>query len=319
MILCSVQSHLRSKSAERNCAVVVGYDADMKWEQLERGSLRLSDTTRFRLARPSDDDFINEMGDLSGGYRTQLPVTDAQYAAGLNACLSRRGGYWKKIQEVYNNSVNSESERHPIVAATAASAFDLIAIQGKKRVGALSVGASHSLIDSVIHNIHDHQLLSLVGGLPKLISLAVIPEVRGEGIGGDLMVILGRLLSRMGSPGIYGQCDDSSSLVRFYEEHHFTVLPSGIPLNVWPVAGRHVVLSSALIRTTSDESQGPFIAPEPGQRMMFRLTEAETGTAARMVSLNEVAAASEGAEVEATRLRPGWFARMRNRFEQWFR
>lgn len=290
----------------------------MKWEQLESRSLRLNDTTRFRLARPEDKEFLHEMGKLSGGVRTQLPVDEREYAVALKAALRQRGGYFKKIVEVHNNSVDSGKYPHPMIPAIIASSFDLIAVQGKRRVGAMSVGASHSLVAGMLGRVDDHQLLSLVIGLPKLISLAVIPEVKGEGIGADLLSVLAGLLTRMGCVGIYGECDDARKLVKFYEQHKFTVLPKKTPLNTWPVAGRHVVQSSPLLRKTSHETQGPFIMPDKEQRIMFRLSDSESETASRMASLNEVPVEVEAEETEIESSRPNWVTRARNWLGRWF-
>lgn len=296
----------------KECAPVVRYDAKMKWGQLEFRSLRLNDTTRFRLARPSDHDFLTEMGRLSGGVRSRLPITEPGYAAGIKASLSRPGGYVRTVIEAHNKSVDSSTDLHPIVAAVKAGSFDVIAVQGKNRVGAMSVGASQVLLGSLMGKIDDHQLLSLVTTFPKLISLAVIPEVKGDGIGGDLMAVLGQLLSRMGCAGIYGECDDVPSLVRFYEQHQFTVLAARQPLNTWPVGGRHVVQSSALIRQMSHESQGPFIMADEGQRVMFRLSGNETETLRQLATLNEVPTeeAKVDGNVKIQRPRASWFGRV---------
>ena len=44
----------------------------------------------------------------------------------------------------------------------------------------------------------------------------------------------------MGCVGIFGECEDRDSLLRFYKSCGMTVLDAGQHLNVFPVAGTHV-------------------------------------------------------------------------------
>lgn len=241
---------------------------------------------RVRLARPDDHVFVGEMAELAEAHKKSSLSESPSFQKGVRAGLSYPGGYWRAVGDAYNRAVDSSGGESAIAVAMAASAFSLVVSRGKERLGALSVGSSATVLQHLLENVDSRQVISLVVGLPKLKSLAVIPQAQGDGIGSQMLTFLGQLLQQLGSVGLYGSVKDDGPLIRFYRTHGWQVLQPGQPLNTWPIAGGHIAKHRTL------PSDGPLIQAEPGMRMMFLTPGSETETEAELHRLNPTGAVS---------------------------
>lgn len=242
----------------------------MKFEQLKRKSIPAGRDLRVRLARTEDQSFVERMNDAAGAQRPSDRITQPLYQVGIRAALDRPGGYWNTVREIYNRTGQQQQDiGQALTSAIDAASFDLVATKDGERIGLVSIGASYPLILGLLDTLGadgQHQALSLIMGLPKLVSLTVEEEERGRGYGADLLDTTQRILSRMGCIGLFGECEDQDGLVRFYESSGMTVLDAGQPLNVFPVAGLHVTTGQI-----GDPRQGPLVAAEQGFRIFYGL------------------------------------------------
>lgn len=243
----------------------------MKFQQLKHKSIPIGGGLRMRLARPSEDqEFIERMNSLAGAQRSSERIARPRYQAGIRAALEARGGYWLSVHGAFNETgENTADLGMAISSAIDAASFDLVAVKDGDRVGLVSVGAGYDLVTNLLKalgQLGQHQVVSLLMGLPKLVSISIVDEDRGRGYGAVLLSATMELVSRMGCVGLYGECQDDAGLVRFYEAAGMTVLDAGQHLNVFPVAGRHVVT-----RREENPALGPFLAAEPGFRIFYGL------------------------------------------------
>lgn len=240
----------------------------MKFQQLKQKSIPAGNDLRVRLARLEDQDFVERMNLEAGAQRPSDRIIRPLYQAGIRAALDQPGGYWKTVAANYNRTVEQDLAQALTNAIDTAS-FDLVALKGGKRVGMVSIGASYQLVFSLLDTLGpmgQHQALSLIMGLPKLVSLTVDTQERGRGYGAVLLETTQMILHRMGCVGLFGECEDQEGLLRFYESCGVTVLNAGQHLNAFPVAGTHVVT-----KQPGDPRQGPFVAAEPGFRIFYGL------------------------------------------------
>jgi len=240
----------------------------MKFEQLKRKSIPAGQDLRVRLARLEDQDFVERMNAEAGAQRPSDRITHPLYQAGIRAAIDRPGGYWNMVAESYNKTAEQDLAAALTNAIDTAS-FDLVAVKDGERVGMVSIGASYQLVFSLLDTLGpegQHQALSLIMGLPKLVSLTVETHERGRGYGSALLETTQAIVRRMGCVGIFGECEDRDSLLRFYKSCGMTVLDAGQHLNVFPVAGTHVATGRP-----GDPSQGPFVAAEQGFRIFYGL------------------------------------------------
>jgi len=256
--------------------------ARIDWERFERGSHKLSEETRVRLARPADQEFVDSMADAAGAHGSGGMLDHPHFQQAVRAGLRSRGGYWREILNVYNSAIGNMKASNPIVDTITAASFCLVACRNDKTpIGSLSVGAGTTLILQMLEQVHPRQAISLMAGLPKLKAIAVAHEYRGQGVGTQLLNFLQLMVSRLGYVGLFGDVEDSAQLVEFYETHGFHVLPPDQMLNIWPVAGGHVV------NLPTAPEAGPFIKSEAdGMRVMFSVAGHETRTENEMLSLN---------------------------------
>lgn len=243
----------------------------MKFEQLKLKSIPAGTDLRVRLARGEDQSFIEQMNAAAGAQRPSDRITHPFYQVGIRAALDQPGGYWNVVREIYNRTGQQQQDiEQAITNAIDAASFDLVATKDGQRIGLVSIGASYQLVFGLLDNTlgpaGQHQALSLIMGLPKLVSLTVEEEERGRGYGADLLTVTQKVLSRMGCVGLFGECEDQDGLVRFYESSGLTVLDAGQHLNVFPVAGPHVATGQI-----GDPSQGPLVAAEQGFRIFYGL------------------------------------------------
>jgi GNAT superfamily N-acetyltransferase len=240
----------------------------MKFQQLKRKSIPAGQDLRVRLARLEDQDFVERMNAEAGAQRPSDRVTHPLYQSGIHAALDQPGGYFKRVAASYNATVEQDLGQALMNAIDTAS-FDLVAVKDGERVGMVSIGASYQLVFSLLDTLGpegQHQALSLIMGLPKLVSLTVETHERGRGHGSALLETTQAIVKRMGCVGIFGECEDQESLLRFYESCGMTVLDAGQHLNVFPVAGTHVATGRP-----GDPRQGPFVAAEQGFRIFYGL------------------------------------------------
>lgn len=239
----------------------------MKFEKLAKGSISAGDL-RVRLARLEDQEFIEDMNARAGAQRPSDRVTHTLYQRGIRAALRTPGGYWRTVAEAYNAGVEADLATAFGDAMDAAS-FDLIAIKDGQRAGSVSIGASSTLAYGLLDHLGEHgqhQILGLIMGLPKLVSITLEDQYRGHGYGADLLHVTQQLMSRMGCVGYFGECADDPGLIGFYQRAGLTVLDPGQHLNAWPIAGDHIVT-----RRRGNPDDGPFIAAEPGFRIFYGL------------------------------------------------
>ena len=240
----------------------------MKFEQLRRGSIASGADLRVRLGRREDQEFIERMNSAAGAQRPSDRVARPLYQRGIRTALDRRLGYVLAVGEAYNAAVEKDLIQAFTDAMDAAS-FDLVALKDGEAVGLVSVGASSDLAFGLLESLGNqgqHQVLSLLMGLPKLISVTVEESERGRGYGADLLSTTRKIVSRMGCVGLYGQCHDQGGLVRFYESAGLTVLDRGQQLNAFPIGGSHIVT-----KQPGDPSEGPFIGAQDGYRIFYGL------------------------------------------------
>lgn len=256
----------------------------MKFEQLAHKSVRLGDL-RVRLARVEDQDYLERMGTLAGAPRPGERVSDPLYQKGVRAALDQKGGYWRSIIGSYNAAGAAGWELgRALKDAVDTASFDLVALKDREKVGAVTVGASNHVIANLVDRLGNegqHQVLSLIVGMPKIVSIGVEEQERGHGYGAALLSLTRRLLARMGTVGMFGECPDEERLVGFYQAAGFTVLAPGQALNVYPVAGRHVVT-----RRFGNRDEGPFIGAEKGYRIFYCVGEQKNDTAMMMARMN---------------------------------
>lgn len=241
----------------------------MKFEQLKQKSIPAGSDLRVRLARTEDQSFVERMNDAAGAQRPSDRITHPLYQVGIRAALDQPGGYWNAVGEIYNRIGQQQHVGQALTSAIDAASFDLVATKDGQRMGLVSIGASYPLIIGLLDTLGaegQHQVLSLVMGLPKLVSLTVEGEERGRGYGTDLLTVTQKILSRMGCVGLFGECENQDGLVRFYESSGMTVLAAGQHLNIFPVAGAHVSGGQR-----DDPNQGPLIAAEQGFRIFYGL------------------------------------------------
>ena len=96
-------------------------------------------------------------------------------------------------------------------------------------------------------------MLSGVIAIARIRALAVADEMRGHGIGGELLRRCWQLFDHGGYMIVYGQAPDTPQLERFYRGHDFDVLDPGAGWDPWVVLGVHAD-----------------VRPDPGERVFIR-------------------------------------------------
>ncbi len=126
------------------------------------------------------------------------------------------------------------------------AAFSLVAENSTGVViGAIVCAPPYKFIDNYAKafpaQAKDTKLQGVLG-LSKIVGVAVSEDVRGNGIGSELIQIARQIVQRCGISMIHGSC--SPDLTRFYKRLGFKVEPFEAPLDLWLVFGFHAFLAT---------------------------------------------------------------------------
>lgn len=127
--------------------------------------------------------------------------------------------------------------------------FSLVAVDEMGAVvGSITVAPPYTYMQNVVDGIaDDHEarqmLVSAQLGLSKITGVAVREDMRGRGIGADLVRTALQVLRRCGIGMIvFGSCEPPRAA--FYRRLGFNISPLDAPIDLWPALGIHALIST---------------------------------------------------------------------------
>lgn len=242
----------RSKSRARHQALVAARRSTVQagrssavWPGVVDG-ISGSSGARVRLARPDDEPairrFLIEATEDEGinDPAKPIPIVCPTVQAGLE---DRHEGFIQALaRELSAASNGTEQVEWPLVG------FSLVAVDEiDQPVGSITVCPPYNYLGEIIEGRSDEDVKALVLqaqlGISKIIGVAVREDLRGRGIGADLVSTALHVLRRCNlGMIIFGSCEPNRAA--FYRRQGFKVAPLNHPIDLFLALGIHAMIST---------------------------------------------------------------------------
>ncbi|SDL33606.1 Acetyltransferase (GNAT) family protein [Nocardioides sp. YR527] len=200
---------------------------------------------RIRLARPDDDaalrHYIIQATEDEGTNDTTKPVPIAcpTILAGLR---DGKEGFQTAFKDAWV-SLDPETADDQILVG-----FSLVAVDENDTViGSISVCPPYNFLNTIIDDFSSREahmiLLQTQMGISKITAVAVREDLRGQGIGADLVQTALQVIRRCNIGMIVlGSCEPDRAV--FYRRLGFTISPVDEPIDLYRAIGVHAMLET---------------------------------------------------------------------------
>lgn len=214
------------------------------WPALAEG-IPGSAGTRVRLARPEDDAAIRHYlvqatEDQGINNPTKaVPTVCPSIQAGLER---GQDGFLEGCAEQLHAYTVAPDDAHVLAG------FSLVAVDDTDVVvGAITVAPPWRYLEDITRGLPPQEtkplLIQTMLGLAKVIGVAVRDDLRGNGIGGDLVHTALRVINRCGTWRIvFGSCE--SKRTEFYRRLGFNISALDDPIDTYLALGIHALIST---------------------------------------------------------------------------
>lgn len=215
------------------------------WPAISEGIPTSVAGIRIRLARPEDDAavrryIIQATEDQNVNDVTKpVPIVCPTIRAGLE---TGRDGFLERLARALVELDPDAPESWVMVA------FSLVAVnEDDEVVGSVTVSPPYTYLDGILRGRTDEEtkmlMLQAQFGLSKVTAVAVREDLRGHGIGADLVNTALQVLRRCGMGLIvFGYCLPERTA--FYRRLGFKISPLGQPIDLYLALGIHALIST---------------------------------------------------------------------------
>ncbi|MGH3352293.1 MAG: GNAT family N-acetyltransferase [Nocardioides sp.] len=234
----------RQTSVAARSATVQLKQAGTLWPALADG-IPAHAGARIRIARPDDDAVLRRYiiqateDEGTNDLTKPVPIACPTILAGLR---DGKEGFMEAFQEAWV-TLDPETVDEQILVG-----FSLVAVdESDEVIGSISVCPPYNFLNTIIDGFPPREahkiLLQTQMGISKITAVAVREDLRGHGIGADLVQTALQVIRRCNIGMIVlGSCEPNRA--PFYRRLGFTISPVDEAIDLWMAIGVHAMLAT---------------------------------------------------------------------------